>query len=126
MATWFVGDVHGQLPALLALIDRCSINPSTDTVVCVGDLVNRGPNSAGVLRWVRDNAGWVSTVLGNHDAFAIAASMGFALLRKKDDALRGLLVQPDADDLIISLSRSRRTEWEWCTPAFHPGGRGPR
>lgn len=48
------------------------INPRTeDTLVSVGDLVNRGPDSAGVVDWAIENG--VQTVLGNHEARLLRA-----------------------------------------------------
>ena len=48
MSTWVIGDVQGcaaELDALLALI---RFDPAHDRVYFVGDLVNRGPDSAAV------------------------------------------------------------------------------
>jgi hypothetical protein len=47
-----IGDVHGCLTELQALI--CRIAPGADdTLVFLGDLVDKGPESPGVVRWVR-------------------------------------------------------------------------
>jgi protein phosphatase len=69
-----VGDVHGCLDALLRLVDALGYredgtHPEGRALVFVGDLVDRGPDSLGVLRWVRARveAGLAFAVLGNHD-----------------------------------------------------------
>lgn len=63
-----VGDVHGMLPELEALLVELAPTPE-DTVVFVGDLVDKGPDSVGVVRRVRELAATVPVVLveGNHE-----------------------------------------------------------
>jgi diadenosine tetraphosphatase ApaH/serine/threonine PP2A family protein phosphatase len=69
MRTIFVGDVHGCLDELRALL-RLVEPRGGDRFVFLGDLVDRGPDSAGVVALVRSTvarfAGSVC-VLGNHD-----------------------------------------------------------
>jgi protein phosphatase len=82
-----VGDVHGCIDELLALLKRlgyaldrnprgpqgprweASAAPANRKLLFVGDLVDRGPNSAEVLRLVMDlsSAGLALCVRGNHD-----------------------------------------------------------
>ena len=65
---FIIGDVHGMLPEITSLID--TLNPtSDDTVVFVGDLVDKGDDSAGVVRFVRELAQTHNVVVveGNHE-----------------------------------------------------------
>ena len=68
-----IGDVHGELDALLALLHRLGVDPerpvSARTLVFVGDLVDRGPDSPGVVALVRRlvEAGVARCVVGNHE-----------------------------------------------------------
>ena len=68
-----IGDVHGcrsELETLLSTLGWDGLrHPDGRTAVFVGDLVDRGPDSPGVLRLVMDMArrGHAMTVLGNHD-----------------------------------------------------------
>ncbi len=63
--TLFVGDVHGCLDELTALLRQAGIDGS-DRVVLVGDLTAKGPDSQGVLALIRERG--FHAVLGNHDA----------------------------------------------------------
>ena len=65
MRTVIVGDVHGCLDELLALVERCGA-PGDTRYVLVGDLAAKGPDSRGVIAWARETK--VDAVLGNHDA----------------------------------------------------------
>jgi len=69
-----VGDVHGEIDALKALIrvlgyDASGRHPEGRNLVFVGDLCDRGPDSPAVVDWVRRgrDAGRVFCVLGNHE-----------------------------------------------------------
>jgi hypothetical protein len=64
MRTIIVGDVHGCLAELDALLDRLAF-ASGDRLIFVGDLVARGPDSLGVLDVVRRTGAIV--VRGNHE-----------------------------------------------------------
>lgn len=65
MATIVVGDVHGCLEELQDLMRQARPGPQ-DTVILVGDLVSKGPDSAGVVAWARETPG-ARCVLGNHE-----------------------------------------------------------
>jgi len=66
-----IGDVHGCRAELDLLLDKISIR-KTDTVVFVGDLVNKGPDSVGVLRTLRELRHRAFAVRGNHDEAALS------------------------------------------------------
>jgi len=68
-----VGDVHGCLDELKLLLIKCEFQKNIDKLVFVGDLVNKGPYSAEVVKFVR-NIG-ASCVRGNHDDAALAQIM---------------------------------------------------
>ncbi len=69
--TFVIGDIHGDLEALQVLFQRLPAVEAEDTVVFLGDYIDRGPYSAGVVAWVRDFAratrAKVVTLRGNHE-----------------------------------------------------------
>lgn len=68
-----IGDVHGEIDALLRLLSRIGCNPETGSVerplVFVGDLIDRGPDSVAVCELVRDlcERGVAQCIVGNHE-----------------------------------------------------------
>jgi hypothetical protein len=67
--TVIVGDVHGCLDELRSLLERVGFRPGDDQLVMVGDLVNKGPDSVGVVNLVRSLQG--RAVMGNHDDLVV-------------------------------------------------------
>jgi len=105
MATFAIGDVHGCYATLRRLVERLRFDPGGDRLWFVGDLVNRGPASLEVLRWVAELGDRAVTVLGNHDLHLLARALGIAEARRRD-TLDPILEAPDRDDLLHWL-RSR-------------------
>jgi hypothetical protein len=98
-----IGDVHGCLEELLDLFDLAveqNGGVEFDCVVLVGDLVNKGPSSAKVVRRVRETKGWLC-VRGNHDDGALSAALGDE--RRKSKA-RYAWVEDLCDDDVVWLS----------------------
>ena len=62
---WVVGDVHGYFQTMLELCERLALNED-DWVVFLGDLIDRGPNSFGVVHHVMTQPR-MATVKGNHE-----------------------------------------------------------
>ena len=99
MSVYAVGDVQGCLHELRDLLGLVQFDPLHDTLWLVGDLVNRGPDSLGVLRLVRDLGTRAQVVLGNHDLHLIATVLGERVPRSTD-SFQDLLEAPDRDQLI--------------------------
>lgn len=110
MRTIVIGDVHGCLNELLALVARCGVAPE-DRVVLVGDLVAKGPDSAGVVQWARESG--AEAVLGNHDAHVLRTLDGTEQGKPQHEAVAATLAAPDAAWL--------RQRPLWFRP---PGARG--
>lgn len=99
MATYAIGDIQGCYDELRRLLDKAGFDPTRDNLWCVGDLVNRGPDSLAVLRWIKALGERAVVVLGNHDLHLLAVALGGASLGKKD-TLDAILSAPDRDELL--------------------------
>lgn len=99
MAVYAIGDVHACLDPLRRLLDRLGYDPAADTLWFTGDLVNRGPDSLGTLRFVRGLGERAHVVLGNHDLHLLAIRAGYGELRP-GDTLASVLEAADGDELL--------------------------
>ncbi len=99
MATYAIGDIQGCYDELRRLLDVIGFNPDQDRLWCVGDLVNRGPQSLEVLRWFKGLGERAVVVLGNHDLHLLAVAAGVDA-RGKKDTLDAVLAAPDRDELL--------------------------
>ena len=95
MALYLIGDVQGCNSALQRLLDEISFSPSRDSLYFLGDLVNRGPDSAGVLRRLMGYGAAVQCVLGNHDLYLLLALAHGVRKPHRKDTLDPILQAPD-------------------------------
>ena len=63
---YIVGDLHGQYDALQTLLAEVRFSKKKDRLFSVGDMINRGPQSAECLDLLKEP--WFHAVTGNHDA----------------------------------------------------------
>ena len=99
MSVYLVGDIQGCDASLQRLLEKLSFSPSRDQLFVLGDLVNRGPNSAGTLRRLMGLGAAVQCVLGNHDLHLLAIAAG-ASKTKRLDTLDNLLNAHDREDML--------------------------
>lgn len=71
---WLVGDLHGCFARLMAALREHRFDPYQDLLLSVGDLIDRGPQSAQCLDLLRYR--WVCAVRGNHEQMALEALAG--------------------------------------------------
>ncbi len=64
MKLLIVSDIHGNWPALQAVLKA---EPDADEILCLGDLVNYGPQPVECVRWAMESLGPEWLVQGNHD-----------------------------------------------------------
>jgi len=109
MSTYVVGDIQGCFAPFQQLLERVKFNPDKDQLWSVGDLVNRGSDNLGVLRWFYTHRDNVTMVLGNHDLHLMAVSAG-ARKPSRSDNFHDILQATDREQLI---------EWLHYQPLAH-------
>ena len=95
----FIGDIQGCLGELESLLEKVDYRRGRDELHPVGDLINRGPDSLGVLRLLRQEG--AGGVLGNHDVHALRVAAGMRRSGGRDTL----------DELLGT--REGRTALEW-------------
>ena len=111
MATYAIGDVQGCFDELEQLLGQIAF-AKEDRLWFVGDLVNRGPKSLEVLRFVRSLGSRAVSVLGNHDLHLVAQHEGFERPRA-DDTFADVMAAPDRAELV---------DWLRARPLMHVEG----
>lgn len=117
MATYAIGDVQGCFSELQQLLQTIAFDPTQDHLWFAGDLVNRGPDSLAVLRFVHQLGHRAITVLGNHDLHLLALYYTDTPA-KRNDTLQDVLNAPDVSQLmdwlrhqpLVHVDSTRR----WC------------
>jgi len=102
MGVYAIGDVQGCADALYALLECIGFTAEADELWFTGDLVNRGPASAEVLRFVMGLRHRAHVVLGNHDLHLLALAAGKGQ-RHRQDTLEDVLRAPDCAQLLTWL-----------------------
>lgn len=120
MATYAVGDIQGCYVEFRRLLEEICFDPASDTLWLVGDLVNRGPDSLEVLRFIKSLGKSAITVLGNHDLHLLAVAAGVAELHRTD-TLDTVLHAPDRDELLAWLRHQRLLHAEGDYVLVHAG-----
>jgi bis(5'-nucleosyl)-tetraphosphatase (symmetrical) len=109
MAIYAIGDLQGCYDELQRLLEIVHFDPAKDILWFAGDLVNRGPKSLQVLRFVKSLGSHAVSVLGNHDLHLLAISQG-NFSHAKYDHLSEILEAPDRQEL---------TEWLRHQPVMY-------
>ncbi len=120
MSAYLIGDIQGCDAPLERLLHQIDFSPSRDLLYVLGDLVNRGPDSAGVLRRLMAMGASVQCVLGNHDLHLLAVAEG-ASTSKRLDTLDDVLQAPDRQALLDWLRHQRMAIFEHGILMVHAG-----
>lgn len=74
MATWVIGDIHGCFDEFQELLKNKNIKQD-DTIILIGDIIDRGPKSYEMLKWAMENVtdtGKYQMIMGNHEDIFIS------------------------------------------------------
>jgi bis(5'-nucleosyl)-tetraphosphatase (symmetrical) len=93
---YLLGDLQGCGDPLARMLEVVAFSPSRDHLYVLGDLVNRGPDSLGVLQRLSALGASSTCLLGNHDLHLVAVALG---VRKphKSDTVAQILDAPDRE-----------------------------
>lgn len=122
MSTYAIGDLQGCYKAFRQLLDLINFDPATDKLWLVGDIVNRGPDSLALLRFIKglsDSASAIM-VLGNHDLHLLMVAEG-CVKPNRSDTLQDVLNAPDRDELLHWLRQQRLLHVEGDIVMVHAG-----
>ena len=120
MSRYAIGDIQGCYTELRELLARVNFSTDRDQVWFVGDLVNRGPQSLEVLRFVRSLGDNAITVLGNHDLHLLAIACG-TQNRRKHDTLDAIFTAHDRDEILGWLISRPLAHYERGDLMVHAG-----
>ena len=120
MATYAIGDLQGCFFSFQDLLKKIQFNPVHDRLWFVGDLINRGPGSLDVMRWMLEHQSSVVTVLGNHDLHTLVVAEGFVSAHRSD-TIQALLDAPDAPELLRWLRHQPLVHFEHGYLMVHAG-----
>ena len=118
----FIGDVQGCRDELSDLLERLHFDAAHYELWFTGDLVNRGPDSLGVLRLVRELG--ANTVLGNHDLHLLRTVAGQRTM-SPPDTFQDVLAAPELESLLGWL-RERPLVRVWDDLLLVHAGLSPR
>lgn len=98
----FIGDIQGCADELDDLLEALDFDPARHELIALGDTVNRGPDSAGVLRRLIELG--ADSLLGNHDLHLLGCAVG-RRSQRPGDTLDTVLNAPDREQLLAWLRR---------------------
>ena len=111
MSLYLIGDVQGCDAALHSLLDTIDFSPSRDTLYVLGDLVNRGPYCAAVLRRLMRYASAARCLLGNHDLHLLAVDQNARNIAR-GDTFGDVLQAPEREAMLHWLRQQHLALFE--------------
>ncbi len=113
-----ISDIHANLPALEAVIDKL---PKHDELFCLGDIVGYGPQPNEVIARLRELPPSV-TLQGNHDAAVVSGDVeGFSTNAATAVEWTRRMVDSTSRDYLATLIPSARLQREGHTLALYHG-----
>ena len=110
MSKYAIGDIQGHYTAFMALLEKIKFDPSCDELILLGDVVNRGPDSLKVMRFILAHQLSVNMVLGNHDLYLM--HLFYTQNQGQDHTLHELLAAEDAINIMAYLRKQAFLIWD--------------
>lgn len=116
MATYVTSDAHGHVRALDRALELAQIG-SDDVLYVLGDMVDRGPDSMGVVNLVRSLPNAV-VLAGNHEMLMVAGMRASDSREKAGWQLNGGFATSDQLDRLPREQVADMLEWVESLPTF--------
>lgn len=107
MAIFAIGDIQGCYKEFKNLLNKINFNPKIDKLWLTGDLVNRGPNSYDVIKYIMELESSAITVLGNHDFYLLASYFKASPWPYSENKFYDILSSKDVDEIIMWLKNQK-------------------
>jgi bis(5'-nucleosyl)-tetraphosphatase (symmetrical) len=120
MAIFAIGDLQGCYEQFRKLLDLVGFDRTKDRLWLVGDIVNRGPDSLKILRFVKGLTEAVTIVLGNHDLHLLMVAEGCSPL-SRNDTIQDILSAPDREELLHWLRQQKLLHLDGNYAMVHAG-----
>ncbi len=107
-----ISDIHGELELFNELLEKVNYNPSRDQLILLGDYIDRGPDSKGVLNRVmelKDNGAIV--LRGNHDEMMVNSVDGVLGAKERWERNKGLATLQGYDSTLNIMTNPRTKEF---------------
>jgi len=99
MTTYAIGSVNGDYQSLIKLIEKINFDPEQDKLWFSGNVVNIGPDSLQVLKYIKELGKQAVLVLGNQELRLLGLATGFYQV-ESTDTLDEILLAPERDALL--------------------------
>ena len=107
MSTYAIGDIQGCYKDFKKLLKQINFNKAKDNLWLAGDLVNKGPNSLDVIKYIIDLDTRAISVLGNHDFYLIASYFQAKPWPNKTNNFDEILSDKDSSEIIKWLRQRK-------------------
>lgn len=115
MRMFVVGDIHGCFDELMAALDAVGFDKAEDRLFALGDLVDRGPRSADVVRLLREP--WFKSIMGNHEEMMVEAFGGESSLHVINGGGWFATLPHDERAELVDLVKDLPVCWTVMTPS---------
>jgi serine/threonine protein phosphatase 1 len=113
METYVIGDIHGCFSALKIIFERSNIK-KTDTVVLLGDYIDRGPDSKAVIDFILEKQAQgfnIETLRGNHELMMLNAVNDLSMMTS--------WLMYGGDETLDSYGVTNGSDWQKNVPDEH-------